>query len=378
MSYKILIRNGIIFEPDFKFKIGNLAVENGFITQNLNAPDEIINAENLYIIPGLCDIHFHGCAGHDFCEGSEEAFNAILNYEKSNGILTICPATMTLPENELIKIVSSAKKFHEKNSDLAGINLEGPFISRNKKGAQNEKFILNPDIKIFKNIFDASGNLIKFVDIAPELNGAFEFINHAKKFATVSLAHTEADYKISDEAFKAGAKHVTHLYNAMPPINHREPGLIIAASENENKNITVELICDGVHVHPAMIRNTFKMFNDDQIIFISDSLEATGMPDGKYKLGGQEIIKSGRVATLSDKKTIAGSVSNLFECFKYSVQVAKIPLETAVKCSTFNPVKSIGLEKSCGTLEAGKLAKILFLNKNLELMKIIDEKIYKF
>ena len=370
----IIISNGIIFMPDNEFHKGTIAIKNGKITndiQNINNDDtEIINSENLYVIPGLTDIHFHGCKGHDFCEGTREAFQAITDYQAVNGITTICPATMTLPENELTRIMKAAKSFSEECPSLIGINLEGPFISQKKKGAQNPKYITPPDVNMLRRLQDESGGLIKIATVAPETEGAMKFIREAKEIAKISIAHTACDYETAKKAFTEGAEHVTHLFNAMNPINHREPGPVIAALDDDNAEI--EIICDGVHIHPAVIRSTMKSFGSDRVIFISDSLEAAGMQDGYYTLGGQKVIKKGRIATLEDGVTIAGSVTNLMECMRLAVREMNIRLEDAVKCSAVNPVKSIGLEDFYGFIKEGRTANLSMLDKELNLVCVIN------
>ena len=370
----IIISNGIIFMPDNEFHKGTIAIKNGKITndiQNINNDDtEIINSENLYVIPGLTDIHFHGCKGHDFCEGTREAFQAIIDYQAVNGITTICPATMTLPENELTRIMKAAKSFSEECPSLIGINLEGPFISQKKKGAQNPKYITPPDVNMLRRLQDESGGLIKIATVAPETEGAMKFIREAKEIAKISIAHTACDYETAKKAFTEGAEHVTHLFNAMNPINHREPGPVIAALDDDNAEI--EIICDGVHIHPAVIRSTMKSFGSDRVIFISDSLEAAGMQDGYYTLGGQKVIKKGRIATLEDGVTIAGSVTNLMECMRLAVREMNIRLEDAVKCSAVNPVKSIGLEDFYGFIKEGRTANLSMLDKELNLVCVIN------
>jgi len=362
-----IIKNAIILNQDFEFHRGDLKISDGIITEQELIDAEVIDAENFYLVPGLVDIHFHGCSGHDFCEGTHEAFKKILDYENSVGVTSICPATMTLPEEKLISIMKAAKNF----PGLSGIYLEGPFISKNKLGAQNPEYVAKPDVKILERLQNASGNLIKIAAIAPEVENAFEFINSAKNFSRLSLAHTACDYDTAARAFESGVTQVTHLFNAMPGINHRNPGPIIAALENENVNI--ELICDGVHIHPAVVRNTLKIFRSDRVIFISDSMEAAGMKDGEYELGGQKVIKRGNLATLEDGKTIAGSVSNLFECVRVAVNKMKIPLETAIKCASLNPARAIGLEKSIGSIKPGKAANLVLLDKELNIIRVIRE-----
>lgn len=357
------IKDGNVFRQDYHFHKGSLAISGGVITDNPSPDSQVIDAEGLYVIPGLTDIHFHGCKGHDFCEATTEAFRTITDYETRNGITTLCPTTMTLPESELLRVMRSARDFGK----FSGIDLEGPFISQAKKGAQNPAYIVPPSIEMFRRLQAESGGLIKIATVAPEVDGAMEFIAQARNEVRVSIAHTDCDYDTALEAFRRGAVHVTHLYNAMNGIKHRDPGPILAAVESQD--VDVELICDGIHVHPAVVRNTLRMFGDDRVIFISDSLEAAGMPDGEYQLGGQKILKRGNRATLSDGVTIAGSVSTLMDCMRTTVLEMGVPLESAVKCAAINPARVIGLDAN---IKAGNSAKLIALDKNLNLVWVIN------
>ncbi len=365
----IIIENGIIFRPDNTFHRGTIAIHEGRITNDIPDEAERIDAEGLYVIPGLTDIHFHGCAGHDFCEGTREALQAIAEYEAMHGITTICPATMTLPEHDLIRIMRAAGEFASEYPSLIGINLEGPFISREKMGAQNPAYIFPPDVQMLRRLQEESGEMIRVAVVAPETEGAMSFIRDARSITKISIGHTACDYDIARRAFEEGALHVTHLYNAMNGINHRAPGPIIAAVENDN--VMVELICDGVHVHPATVRNTLRMFGEDRVIFISDSMEAAGMPDGEYELGGQKVIKKGNIALLEDGKTIAGSVTDLMGCLRVAVRDMGIPIEVAVKCAAVNPVRAVGLEGSYGRIEAGRVANVVVMKEDMEIVNVI-------
>lgn len=332
--------------------------------------DEItVDGTGMYLIPGLTDIHFHGCVGHDFCEGTEEAIDAIARYEARNGVTTICPATMTYPEETLAGICRAARAHdNQKGAALVGINMEGPFISMEKKGAQNPAYIHKPDVEMFRRLQQETGGLIKLVDLAPETEGAMDFIRETHGEAVCSLAHTTADYDISMEAFANGAGHVTHLYNAMQPYTHRKPGLVGAAADTPG--CEVELICDGIHIHPAVVRSTLRMFGPERVIMISDSMMATGMEDGMYSLGGQPVRVQGNLATLEDG-TIAGSATNLMESVRVVVHEMGIPLETAVRCAAVNPAKSIGIFDRYGSIEPGKIANLVLLDQELNIMTVI-------
>ncbi len=369
-----------VFKENHIFEMGDLLVSDGVVVaeDKLAASDEIvIDASGLYAIPGLVDIHFHGAVGHDFCDASLEGLAEIAEYEAKNGVLAICPATMTYSEEILGDVMDCAASFLEeqekkldlRQAELVGINLEGPFISPNKIGAQNPKYLTKADAKMLARLQKKSKGLIKLVDIAPEEEGALSFIKECAKDYNISLAHNVATYEIACEAFAQGARHVTHLFNAMPGITHRLPGPIIAAYENHAE---VELIADGIHIHPAMVRFTFDLFDQDKVILIADSMEATGLENGQYQLGGQEVTKKGNVATLTkNPDTIAGSVTNLFDCMKTAVKDMGVALEDAVAAATINPAKAIGIADKFGRLESGCYANIVLMDAEMNIKYII-------
>ena len=352
---------GMIYTKDCNFFPGMISIEEETIAevQFCDLSDLTAEQQEQYLIPGLVDVHFHGAAGYDFCDGTEEACCAIEGYENRNGITTICPATMTLPTEEIKKIVYIAAESNLKS--LRGIHLEGPFISKEKKGAQKEDYIIPADAELLRQLQKQANGLIKIVSIAPETEGAIACIKELKDQFHFSIAHTTADYDTACKAFKAGADHVTHLYNAMPMSTHREPSVLGAAADSTN--VMVELICDGVHIHPSVVRNTFRIFGDDRVVLISDSMRATGMEDGSYTLGGQDVIVKGALATLIDG-TIAGSVTNLYDCMKKAVSMG-IAKESAIKAATINPARSIGIDNVVGSIEVGKRADIVFADKDL-------------
>ncbi len=374
----MIIKGAEVFQEDGTFCRQEVRVKGGKIVGGgcEGVEEEVIDASGLYAVPGLIDIHFHGCMGKDFSDGTEEAVHTIAAYELSQGITSICPATMTLPAGQIAKICEVAGQYREKarvsgggarEASLRGINLEGPFISPEKKGAQKADYILPPDAGLLREWMRLGRGLCRLVDIAPESKGAMEFIREVKDEIHISLAHTTADYDTAKRAFACGADHITHLYNAMPGFSHRAPGVIGAGAE---EGAYGELICDGIHIHPSVIRATMKLYGSSRVVFISDSMEATGLGDGEYQLGGQAVSVRGNEARLADG-TLAGSVTNLMDCVRFAVRHGEIPLGAAVKCASVNPAKSIGIYHEVGSLEEGKEADILLIDKELNLVKVI-------
>lgn len=354
------IINAKVYTEDGVFKVQDVYTDGEQIAEQ-STDDTVLDGTGCYLIPGLTDIHFHGCVGHDFCDGNHESLEEMAVYEASQGITTIVPATMTLGRETLKKICESARTYpNEKGAVFCGINMEGPFISMERKGAQNGDYIHRPDAGMFRELNEASGGMVKLLAIAPEEPQAMECIRELKDEVVLSVAHTTADYEKASEAFQNGVRHVTHLYNAMAGLSHRAPGVVGAAADAED--VEAELICDGIHIHPVTVRQTFKMFGDDRIILISDSMEATGMPDGEYALGGQNVIKKGNLATLHDG-TLAGSATNLMDCVRTAVQKMKIPLESAVKCAAVNSAKSVGIYDRYGSITPGKCANMVLLKE---------------
>ena len=367
---------GMLYTDQMQFRAGEIKITDDII-EDIRFLDETSLTEEEaghYLLPGLVDIHFHGCDGYDFCDGTEEAVRAIAAYEMRHGITTICPATMTLSEETLTGICACALAAQtetvsegiELSEILRGIYLEGPFISLEKKGAQNPAYIHKPDMEMLKRLQQAAGGLIRIVAIAPETEGAMDCIREGRDAFRFSIAHTCADYETAKQAIEAGATHVTHLYNAMPPFTHRQPGVIGAAAEDSGTG--VELICDGIHIHPAVVKSTFRLFGADRVILISDSMMAAGMEDGEYALGGQPVIVRGNRAVLKDG-TIAGSATNLYDCMRTAIQMG-VPKEEAVRAATVNPARAIGLERECGVLSTGRKADILVTDREFALLSV--------
>ena len=364
------------------------------VASNSASDPATIDATGCYVIPGLVDIHFHGCKGADLCDGTPEALATIAAYEASRGVTAICPASMTFPFETLAQAFGAAAAFAGNEADgmaaLVGVNMEGPYISPEKVGAQNPAFVRGASIEEFDRLQEVAGGLIRLVDVAPEVPGNLEFVERIAGAAAcgaaagagsaadgmrpagrpphVSIAHTCADYACAAEAFERGARHMTHLFNAMPGLHHRKPGPIAAAAERDD--VTVELICDGIHVHPAMVRLAFDLFGRDRVCLISDTMRACGLEDGTYDLGGQDVTVRGPRATLADG-TLAGSVSDLMRCLACSVQEMETPLEDAVRAATINPARAIGIDTERGSIARGKIADAVVLGPDLEIRHVV-------
>ena len=365
---------------------------------------EGIDASGCYVIPGLIDVHFHGAMGHDFCDASDEGIAAIARYEASRGVTAICPTTMTLPEERLTPIVASIAKHagltgaegdaaasaaavaggvgtamvdggavgsfvaSADEAAIVGINLEGPYIAPDKVGAQNPAYVRGADVAEFARLQRAACGLIKLVDIAPEQPGNLDFIRETASDVRISVAHTCAAYDDARAAFEAGARHMTHLYNAMPSLHHRDPGPIAAGAERDD--VTAEIIADGVHIHPAMVRLAFSLFGDDRMILISDSLRACGLGDGEYELGGQLFRVKGNRATI-ENGSLAGSVSDVAACLRTAVTQMGIPLASAVKAATANPARALGVADERGAIKPGYIADAVVLNPDLTVRQVV-------
>lgn len=390
----MIVKNGIVFDEDCTFRKKDLYIERDRIVADENGLSDhtVIDAEGLYVLPGLVDVHSHGAIGCDFSDGNPEGLYRILAYEYAHGITTYCPTSMALPGERLLQVMGSVRglgevcrqkaegrtaalgmeNVSEKIARIGGIHMEGPFLDPDRRGAHREEHLCRADAEFVKECNTACLGQLRLITVAPNVEGALDLIRAVAQGETqksgihISLGHTAADYETCCAAFAAGADHVTHLFNAMEPFYHREPGLIGAAADCPD--CMVELIADGVHVHDSAVRAAFRLF-DNRVILVSDSMRAAGLRDGEYELGGQQVTVSGNRAVLSDG-TIAGSVMNLFDCMRSAV-AAGIPRETAIAAASANPAKSIGIYDQVGSLSPGKFADVLLVDEKLQLVRVI-------
>ena len=370
----MIIKDANIFTQDNRFVKGSVVVENGRFVSIAEQPEhagevmEVIEAKDLYMIPGLVDIQNHGCMGADMCDGTKEALDVITQYEASVGVTSVCPATMTIPKDELSAVMKNAGAYaYHGGAHLVGINMEGPFISPGKVGAQNPSYVRGATMGEFERWQEAAQGKIKLVDVAPEEPGNLEFIREVSGRVRVSLAHMCADYETAAAAFEAGARHMTHLFNAMPGLHHREPGPIAAAADR--RDVTCEIIADGVHIAPSMVRLAFSLF-PERMILISDSLRACGLGDGTFELGGQLFTVHGNRATI-ENGSLAGSVSSVMACLRTAVTKMGIPLEIAVRAATMTPAKALGIEDERGSIASGKIADAVVLDGDLQVKHVV-------
>ena len=361
----MFFKNARIFSSDFQFHTGAFEVVDGKFGAVLpeEVPADAIDLGGATVIPGLVEVHSHGNSGADFSDGDYEGLKAMAKYYAECGATSFAPASMTLPYDVLDKAFANAKQLHaeapEGHSRLMGIQMEGPYFSYKKRGAQNADYLKEPDFEGFKKLYDACDGLIRIVDIAPELPGAAEFVAKASQLCTVSIAHTDCSYDQARSAVDAGITHMTHLYNAMPGINHRNPGAIPAGVENAN--VQAEIICDGYHIHPAAVRLAFAMFKN-RMILVSDSGRCAGQSEGyQFDLGGQMAEIRGGVAKLVGTETIACSASNMWDCLRNTISW-NVPEEEAVRAATYNPAKALSALDKIGSIEEGKYADFIITN----------------
>lgn len=363
----MILKNGTVLNDNFIFEKKDLFIENSIISKE--ATGEVIDCTGKFIIPGLIDIHTHGVAGFDNMDCSFSAINTIAHYMARHGVTTFLPTIITNSIDKMSKAAENIKKAREKGvngANIGGIYMEGPYFSKKYKGAQNEKYLKNPDTEEFDKINEISGNLIKVISLAPELDGAIDFIDREKDNVKIAIGHTDAGYETAINAIKHGATDITHIFNAMRGFHHREPNVVGAGVDTD---VFCECICDGFHLSKTTINMLYKAVGSDRLVLISDSLRATGMADGEYELGGQKFTVVNGQAKLPDG-TIAGSTARLMDCVKKAIEFG-IKKEDAIKMATLNPAKAAGIDHITGSIKEGKRADLLIVDDKLNIRNVI-------
>ncbi len=376
----MILKHGEVF-INGHFEKQDIQIEDGDIVNiafSLEG-EEIKDCTGMRILPGLFDIHTHGCLGYDFSKSEPEQIEEMCRFYAKNGVTSILATTMSNEERQYHRAMGYIKQTMEKQRTIAckgqarieGIHMEGPFFGTEKKGAHDSRYLRAVSQDLFEEYNQLSGNAIRLLDIDPVLPGAIpfieknRFIQEKKAGVTISLAHTSCTYEQAEVAVKAGASHVTHLFNSMRPMLHREPGLVGAAFAF---GLDAEIICDGIHIHPAIVQMMFCAM-PKQMILISDSINPTGLPDGAYTAGGLPIEVKGGKAFLEDH-TLAGSTITLFDAVRNAAMFG-VPMEQAILSATYYPAKSVHMEDRIGSIVVGRRADLLIVNDRLELCQVI-------
>ena len=364
----MIFKNCTFYNELFEKEFGDIEIENGIIKQIGIIEGEGKDMSGFILIPGFIDIHIHGCAGGDASDASEQSLDKISGELARHGVTSFCPTSMTLSHEKLMKICRTIFSYKSEGSKIAGINLEGPFIAMSKKGAQNGDYVREGTVKEFDELWQAADGKIKLITIAPEAFDSDDFIENVSQKCTVSVGHSNANATQCKKAVDCGARHATHLFNAMTAMTHREAG--IAGTMLDDERVMCELICDGGHICPTVLRNAFDMLGEDRAVVISDSMRGAGLGSGEFELGGQQVFvrDGGKYAVLEDG-TIAASITNIHKEFKNLISFG-IDFKTALKACTINPARAIKEDDKIGSIQKGKCADLVFLDENLDIKEV--------
>jgi N-acetylglucosamine-6-phosphate deacetylase len=368
----ILIRNvRVILEEEQK--LGCMLIRNGQIESvhigsrcSDFSADYEIDGKGQILIPGMIDVHIHGAEGFDMMDGTIGSVEAVSRACAKTGCTSFLATSVSSSLEDLLKMIINVKELagSEPGAQIIGIHIEGPYLNVKRKGMQNERYLRHPDLEEMKTIMQKSGPLLRMVTLAPELPGGLEMISFLKKQGIIAaIAHSDATYDDAKQAFECGASHVTHCFNGMRPIHHRDPGLILAAFEESS--VSVQAIVDDVHLHPAVVRLLYREKGPDRMVLITDALQAMGMGDGTYLFGGHEVRVMDGVALLDDG-TLASSTVTMNQALAKTVKLG-IPLKDAVKMATQTPADILGLENK-GRIQSGADADLVLMNDRFEVM----------
>lgn len=364
----MILKNAAVFGADFKGIKTDLKISGEIISEfgSFLNDENIIDCTDKLLLPGFIDIHIHGTDGADI-SGGTDSLKIVSQTLARCGVTSFCPTSMTLSHNEMLKTAKSVGEYMGKESGayIHGLNTEGPYISKIKKGSQNEEYIRKADINEFLEINSLCP--VKIVCVAPECENAITFSNTVSEFTAVSVGHTNADYETASCAFENGFSHATHLFNAMTGLSSRESGVVGAVFDHNE--ITAELICDGFHIAPPTLRTAFRLLGKDRSVIISDCMQAANMPDGEYTLGGKTVYVKNKKAVLDDGSIAAGT-DNVFSEFKKVLSYG-IDFEQTLRSCSINPARVIGADKITGSIEKGKLADIIITDKDFNIQTVI-------
>ncbi|MGM9974302.1 MAG: N-acetylglucosamine-6-phosphate deacetylase [Clostridiaceae bacterium] len=369
----MIIKNAKLIYLD-KIEEGSLKIENGKVTKinpEVHEDEVVIDAEGLYLSPGFIDVHIHGAGGRDTMEGSLDAINTIARSIAEHGTTSFTPTTMTVDKDEVkkaIEAIAKAKSVGTDGANVLGAHMEGPFINGNMIGAQNPKYLAAPSIEAFKYMAGDHEDAVVSVTLAPEVPGAKELIKYLKdKGIKASMGHTQATYDEAMEGIKCGVCHATHLYNAMTPLHHRDPGVVGAIFDS---NITTETISDGIHISYPSLRVAYKQKTLDKVLLVSDAMMACSMPEGEYSLGGQKVIVKNGAARLING-SLAGSILTLDKAVKNVKDNTSYELHEIVKMATYNAARHCSVEDRKGKIEEGYDADLILFDEDINIKRVI-------
>ena len=362
---KVILHDEIVTKN--VFIEGDKVVE---ISERKPEKEDIIDAKGLYVSPGFIDIHTHGRGGYQVMDSTFESLNAISKASLQTGVTSFLVSTVTMPIESISHAIENVVKNKEKveGAQILGVHMEGPFFSKVYKGAQPEEYMIHPTIQNFVSIVNNNEDIVKKVSLAPELEGATELIPYLfEKGIIVSLGHTNATYQEAQRAIDLGATSATHTYNAMTPLTHREVG--VTGTVMINQNVYAELVLDGIHVSYPAAKILLKMKGKDKVVLITDSVETAGLPDGIYESSmGTVRINNHQVRLLNG--TLAGSQADMNQCVKNVYQHLGLTLNEAVSLASYNPAKSLGIDKM-GEIKVGNFADIIFFDDNFQIKQTI-------
>lgn len=372
----MLLENAIVCTEEFTKKpwtVETNAEKISFtgLRESSTKPTPSIDLTGYTLLPGFIDMHIHGCKGADTCDASISALETMSRFLGEQGVTSFCPTTMTIPMLELehvLKICDTFRRTNAPGARMLGVHLEGPFLSPEKSGVQRKDCLRVPDISYIHHLEATFPNLICIIDVAPELPGAMSFISEASKHYLVSASHTIANYDTAKTAIEHGLSHATHLFNAMSILHHHDPG--VPGAILDSKKATAEVICDGVHIHPAVLRLIFHTLGMQRTVIISDAMRAAGMPDGDYTLGGQPIIVKNRVTSFADGR-LAGSTTNIREEIMTLLE-AGIPWNQVIASATINPARCLGMDNEIGSIQKGKYADMVALDDKFSVKMVMS------
>jgi len=358
---QLLIRGGMIVHVD-AVKPGDLRIENGHIAEpGDTTPTDVIDAQGLYVSPGFIDLQVNGGIGHNFEDASPVEIRTIVDFYVSHGTTGLLPTTVTAPIERIRATIDRVKQID--HPAILGMHIEGPFISEARKGAQNPEYILKPSVDKFNELLTGNEGFIKIVTLAPERSGADQLISRMREIGAVpSLGHSDATYEQALVAIERGIGLFTHMFNGMRKFHHRAPGAVGAALVS---NVMVELIADGIHVHPGAMKLLYKVKGPNQVCLITDAISAAGLEDGEYQLGGLQVFVKDATARLADG-TLAGSTLTLDKAVKNFMEATGCSLPEAVRAASLNPAKLLGIDDRKGSVEVGKDADLVVLDKDFK------------